>query len=106
MLRAYIGYPAFRQGTNATAWLYRIMTNLYINDYRKRRRRPTSVRWQTPRTTRCLPPLSAPHTSSARPRIRCWPSCRTLRVIRAMRQLPLLWCQAVYYAEVEGFRYK
>lgn len=39
-LRAYRGYGGFREGTNLRAWLYRILTNAYINDYRKAQRRP------------------------------------------------------------------
>jgi RNA polymerase sigma-70 factor (ECF subfamily) len=39
-LRAYRGYPHFTQGTNLRAWLYRILTNTYINIYRAKQRRP------------------------------------------------------------------
>ena len=39
-LRAYRGYPNFAAGTNLRAWLYRILTNTYINIYRAKQRRP------------------------------------------------------------------
>src|ERR1700742_2067342 len=39
-LRAYRGYAGFKEGTNLKAWLYRILTNTYINSYRAKRRRP------------------------------------------------------------------
>ena len=39
-LRAYRGFPNFNQGTNLRAWLYRILTNTYINSYRAKQRRP------------------------------------------------------------------
>ncbi len=39
-LRAYRGFPNFTQGTNLRAWLYRILTNTYINSYRAKQRRP------------------------------------------------------------------
>jgi RNA polymerase sigma-70 factor, ECF subfamily len=39
-LRAYRGYGNFEEGTNLRAWLYRILTNTYINSYRARQRRP------------------------------------------------------------------
>jgi RNA polymerase sigma-70 factor, ECF subfamily len=39
-LRAYRGFGGFEQGTNLKAWLYRILTNTYINSYRARKRRP------------------------------------------------------------------
>ena len=39
-LRAYRAYDRFEAGTNLKAWMYRILTNAYINDYRKKQRRP------------------------------------------------------------------
>jgi len=40
-LKAYRAYGRFEAGTNLKAWMYRILTNSYINDYRKKQRRPT-----------------------------------------------------------------
>src|SRR5437588_10584095 len=39
-LRAYRGFEGFREGTNLKAWLYRILTNTFINRYRAKKRRP------------------------------------------------------------------
>ncbi len=39
-LRAYRGFGGFESGTNLRAWLYRILTNTYINSYRAKQRRP------------------------------------------------------------------
>lgn len=39
-LKAYRAYERFEVGTNLKAWMYRILTNSYINDYRKKQRRP------------------------------------------------------------------
>jgi RNA polymerase sigma-70 factor, ECF subfamily len=39
-LKAYRGYGGFQEGTNLRAWLYRILTNTYINTYRAKQRRP------------------------------------------------------------------
>ncbi len=39
-LRAYRGYERFEAGTNLRAWMYRILTNTYINSYRAKQRRP------------------------------------------------------------------
>lgn len=41
-LRAFQAKDRFLSGTNARAWLFRILTNLYINDYRKKKRAPES----------------------------------------------------------------
>ena len=40
MVKAYAGFRSFREGTNLKAWLYRILTNTYINIYRAKKRRP------------------------------------------------------------------
>ncbi len=42
-LRAYRGFGGFEPGTNLRAWLYRILTNAYINTYRKKQREPKTV---------------------------------------------------------------
>src|SRR3954470_12871007 len=39
-LRAYRAFGTFQQGTNLKAWLYRILTNTFINSYRSKKRRP------------------------------------------------------------------
>ncbi len=39
-LRAYRGFATFNDGTNLRAWLFRILTNTYINTYRAKQRRP------------------------------------------------------------------
>src|SRR5438270_3168153 len=39
-LRAFRGFGGFQEGTNLKAWLYRILTNTYINTYRAKKRRP------------------------------------------------------------------
>lgn len=43
VLRAYRFFDKFEEGTNCRAWLYRIMKNTFINQYRKQRRRPSEV---------------------------------------------------------------
>jgi RNA polymerase sigma-70 factor, ECF subfamily len=42
-LRAYRGFAGFKEGTNLKAWLYRILTNSFINTYRKKQREPQTV---------------------------------------------------------------
>src|SRR5437773_11305515 len=42
-LRAYRGFSGFEEGTNLRAWMYRILTNTFINSYRKKQREPVTV---------------------------------------------------------------
>jgi RNA polymerase sigma-70 factor (ECF subfamily) len=42
-MRAFRGFATFQEGTNLKAWLYRILTNSFINTYRKRQREPQTV---------------------------------------------------------------
>ena len=65
-LRAYRGFGGFEEGTNLRAWLYRILTNTYINSYRAKQRRPTRPTSTTSRT-------STSTAASARSRRR-WPA--------------------------------
>jgi RNA polymerase sigma-70 factor, ECF subfamily len=43
MMRAYRAFDRFEPGTNLKAWLFRILTNAYINTYRKKQREPMKV---------------------------------------------------------------
>jgi RNA polymerase sigma-70 factor (ECF subfamily) len=43
MLKAFRFFGRFEQGTNIRAWLFKIMTNLYINRYRKKSRTPQEL---------------------------------------------------------------
>jgi RNA polymerase sigma factor (sigma-70 family) len=45
-LKAYRFITSFEQGTNAKAWLFRIMKNSFINDFRKKSKQPTKVDYQ------------------------------------------------------------
>jgi RNA polymerase sigma-70 factor, ECF subfamily len=39
-LKAYRAFDSFQEGTNLKSWLYKILTNTFINSYRSKRRRP------------------------------------------------------------------
>jgi RNA polymerase sigma-70 factor, ECF subfamily len=106
MLKAYTGFPSFRQDTNFRAWLYRILTNAYINGYRKRQRQPEQYPvdqipdWQLAATAR----HSSTGLRSAEDR--ALDNLSDSAVTAAMQELPQQFAVAVFYADVVGFRYK
>jgi RNA polymerase sigma-70 factor (ECF subfamily) len=105
MTKAYANFDSFRTGTDIVAWLHRIMTNIYINGYRKAQRSPSMfaiddltdqqhgaivrLAWATTRSAedQALDSLPDPHVKTA------------------MEALPEQFRLAVYYADVGGFRY-
>ena len=128
MVKAFVGFHSFRQGTNLNAWLHRILTNIYLNGYRKKTagagavsdrgdRRPAAgghgdlvlaERDATVRTV-LLGQLAATAEHSA-PGLRSAEdeALETLpdpRIKAAMEALPEQFRMAVYYADVEGLQY-
>jgi RNA polymerase sigma-70 factor (ECF subfamily) len=107
MTRAYAGFRSFRPGTNVNAWLLRILTNTYINGYRKKRRQP--VEYSTEHVPDHL--LAKAYVRSTTMEMRSAEE-RALNALpdndvkAAMNALPRQFRQVVYYADVEGFRYK
>jgi RNA polymerase sigma-70 factor, ECF subfamily len=104
--RAFAGFHGFRDGTNLGGWLYRILLNTHISDYRKQQRRP--VQWLTGEITDGHLLAEASHSSRG---------LRTTEdqvldllgdnaISEAMQALPENFRTAVYYADIEGRSFK
>jgi RNA polymerase sigma-70 factor (ECF subfamily) len=104
--KAYASFHQFRPGTNLKAWLYRILTNTFINSYRKKQREPQQSMsddvedWQLAR--------AESHTSGGLRSAEAEALDRLpdSDVKDALSQLPEDFRLAVYLADVEGFPYK
>jgi RNA polymerase sigma-70 factor, ECF subfamily len=105
-LKAYGAFASFRAGTNLRAWLYRILTNTYINGYRKRQRQP--VAQPTEEITDWQLAQAAQHTSSGlrSAEMDALDQLPDSDVKDALSQLAEDFRMAVYLADVEGFAYK
>jgi RNA polymerase sigma-70 factor (ECF subfamily) len=105
-LKAYSAFRTFRAGTNLKAWLYRILTNTYINGYRKRQRQP--VQAPTEEITDWQIAQAGEHTSAGLPsaEMEALDRLPDNDVKAALQQLPDDFRMAVYLADVEGFAYK
>ncbi|WP_425432677.1 sigma-70 family RNA polymerase sigma factor [Flavimobilis soli] len=104
--KAFAAFHQYRPDTNLKAWLYRILTNTFINGYRKKQREPQKAAtdeiedWQIAR--------AASHTSAGlrSAEVEALDALPDSDVKEALAALPEDRRIAVYLADVEGFPYK
>jgi RNA polymerase sigma-70 factor, ECF subfamily len=103
--KAYASFERFTPGTNLKAWLYRIMTNTYISDYRKRQRRPVEVTVDADDDGSFSLYDQIAETVAAPAEVEALSRLSDDEVKQALADLPEAFRMAVYLADVEGFSY-
>ena len=105
-MKAFAAFDSFTDGTNLKAWLFRILTNTYINIYRKRQRQPYQsgsedlTDWQ-------LHEVESHDSRGLRSaEAEALDRLADADVVEALAKVPEDFRMAVYLADVEGFSYK
>ena len=105
-LKAYKNFDSFTPGTNLKAWLYRIMTNTYINSYRKKQRRPLETSADEVTDYQLYSSSSHDSTGLESAEVEALKAMPNSRISEALNALNEDYRMVVYYADVEGLAYK
>ena len=104
--KAFGAFHQFKPGTNLKAWMYRILTNTYINSYRKKQREP--LQSDAAEVEDYQLARAESHTSKGlrSAEVEALDHLPDSEVKRALQSLPEEFRLAVYFADVEGYAYK
>jgi RNA polymerase sigma-70 factor (ECF subfamily) len=105
-LKAYRAYHSYTEGTNLKAWLYRILTNTYINTYRKAQRFPSEVELGELQDLYLYKRLGEVSGAAPSAEADMLDAFVDTDITDALEALPEVFRMPVLYADVEGFSYK
>jgi RNA polymerase sigma-70 factor, ECF subfamily len=107
-LKAYRAYGTFEEGTNLKAWLYRILTNTYINKYRRDARRPHETDLGEVEDLYLYRRIGSEHSADAARSVEdlVLEGLVEADIKRAVEDLPETFRMPVLLADLEGFSYK
>lgn len=105
MLKAYRSFGQFTEGTNMRAWLFRIMTTTWINRYRGVQRRPSEVLTENLADLEFNPAVRRASVASVSAELAALEVLGDDEIRAALAALPDGQRMAIFYVDVEGFRY-
>ena len=105
-VRAFAAFHQFEAGTNLKAWLFRILTNTFINSYRKKQREPLQSNTDDVDDWQMAQAESHLSTGLRSAETEALDQLADSDVVDALAQIPEEFRLAVYLADVEGFAYK
>lgn len=104
VVKAYRFFSSYEKGTNAKAWLFRILKNSYINNYRKKSKRPNEVDYDEVSTF--YETIRADQTDTSDLEERMYRDMLDDTVTKALEDLPEDFRSVVLLCDVEGFTYE
>ncbi|MCL2802492.1 MAG: sigma-70 family RNA polymerase sigma factor [Micrococcales bacterium] len=105
-LKAFAAFGQFKPGTNMKAWLYRILTNTFISEYRKRQRGAIQASTDEIEDWQILQASSHQSTGLKSAEAEALERLPDSAIKDALNELPEEFRLVVYLADVEGFSYK
>lgn len=106
VMRAYTFFDKFEEGTNAKAWLFRILTNTFINQYRRTRKAKTFDDEQERGSVKAQLISTQADERAADPETHLVNQLVAEDVLRALDKLPLDFRMVVVLTDVQEFSYK
>ncbi|MUL40427.1 sigma-70 family RNA polymerase sigma factor [Streptomonospora sp. PA3] len=104
--KAFANFHQFRAGTNLRAWLYRILTNTFINGYRKKQREPRQDTTDEIKDWQLAAADAHTSTGSRSAESEVLERLPDSAIRHALAELPEEFRLVVYLIDVEGFTYK
>ena len=105
-MKAFAAFESFTDGTNLKAWLFRILTNTYINIYRKKQRQPYQSGTDDLTDWQLHEAESHDSRGLRSAEAEALDRLADADVVEALAKVPEDFRMAVYLADVEGFSYK